>query len=206
MKRSLFAVVAILITGCSESVVAPVQRDLILDESTLSRSTDFLTFYHFSDAAFANAPRQANFWAVKGGSRALVLRYADTNEEFLRFEVGPASLLRRPDDTLIADGDSVMISVHLPPSGEMIFRFSPSGLKFDPSNPARLTINHARSNPDLNGDGLVDLTDLVLDAGAHIYKQEDPLDPWFQIPSINLFGGVSTADILDFTGFGMAVN
>jgi hypothetical protein len=206
MKRFVIAVVAILITGCNERVMTPVQHTELGDDLVQVRLSNDLTFYRFDDTAFQNAPRGGNFWAVKGASRDLVLRYTDTGEEFLRFEVGPQSLLVRPDGTPIVDGDSVMISVHLPPSGEMIFRFSPSGLKFDPSSPARLTINHARSNPDLDGDGFVGFRDVLLDAGASIWKQELPLLPWISIPSLNLVGGISTADINDFTGFGMAVN
>src|SRR5688572_27713154 len=142
MKRFVLAVVAILITGCNERVMTPVQHtELSADGFGSLKLSDELTFYRFDETAFQNAPRGANFWAVKGASRDLVLRYSDTGEEFLRFEVGPESLLQRPDGTPIVDGDSVMISVHLPPSREMIFRFSPSGLKFDASNPARLTIN-----------------------------------------------------------------
>jgi hypothetical protein len=206
MKRFVLAVVAILITGCNERVTTPVQHTELSDELVTGQLGSDLTFYRFDETAFQNVPRAASFWAVKGASRELVLRYIDTGEEFLRFEVGPESLLKRPDGTLIVAGDSVMISVHVPPSGEMIFRFSPSGLKFDPVNPARLTINHARSNPDLDGNGFVSFADVLLAANAGIWKQEMPLLPWIPIPSLNLFGGISTADINDFTGFGMAVN
>src|SRR5687768_14965328 len=113
MKRSALAVVAIL-AACSDAGVTPPVQSALL-------GTD-LTFYRFDDAAFEQAQRQASVWAVKGESRALVLRYNDTNAEFLRFEVGAAALLERPDGTAFVTGDSILISVDVDPAGRMAFR------------------------------------------------------------------------------------
>lgn len=197
MNRFVIAALAILVTGCSERVTEPIQPALLGND---------LTFYRFDNAAFDQAPRQASFWAVKGESRSLVLRYADTQAEFLRFEVGPESLSLRPDGTPIQQGDSVRISVDVDAEGLMVFRFSPSGLKFDRWSPAKLVIDRGRSNPDIDGNGWVGLGDTLLDLRAGVWKQELPLLPWLKVPSLNLFGNIARADVHDFTGFGMAVN
>ena len=197
MKRSVVAVVAILITACSERVMPPAQTALLSND---------LTFYRFDGAAFEHVPRQASFYAVKGEPRTLVLRYTDTNAEFLRFSVGAQSLSQRPDGTQFQAGDSVLISVDVDAAGAMVFRFSPSGLKFSASSPAALTIDYARRNPDIDGNGVVGLGDALLEIRAGIWKQELPLLPWFKIPTLNLSGDAARADIHDFTGFGMAVN
>ncbi|MGQ0814306.1 MAG: hypothetical protein ACT4O1_07550 [Gemmatimonadota bacterium] len=197
MKCFVVAMVAILVTGCGDDVLPPRSQDLL--------STD-PTFLKFDDDAFATVEKQASFWAVKGEARAVSLRYGDTGEAFLRFEVGAQSLSTRPDGSAINAGDSILISVRLEADQSMAVRFSPSGLKFDGSHPAVLRLSYARANPDVNGDGTVDLTDAVLETAVAVWKQEQALLPWFKIPSIQLSDDAVQADIFDFTGFGMAVN
>lgn len=197
MKRFVIVGLAILVTACSEGITPPPQTSLLAGEPT---------FYRFSADAYEQAPREGGFWAVKGENRGLVLRYADTNAEFMRFEVDAASLWKRPDGTTFQTGDSIYISVKVDPAGAMIFRFAPSGLEFDGAQPARLTIDSSRRNPDLNGNGWVGPDDMLLHLRAGIWKQELPLLPWLKLPEVNLSGDVARADIHDFTGFGMAVN
>lgn len=196
-RLAVVATLAILTSGCGERVTSPIQPSLL---------TNDLTFYRFDAAAFEHVPRHASFWAVKGENRRLVLHYSDTKAEFLRFDVGAESLSLRPDGTRFEDGDSVRISVEVDAEGLMVFRFAPSGLKFNASQPARLTIDRKRSDPDIDRNGYVGLGDALLDLRSGIWKQELPLLPWLKVPSINLFGNISRADVHDFTGFGMAVN
>jgi hypothetical protein len=199
MKRLILAALAILSTGCgSDAVMMPTgQSSLLLDEPT---------FLQFDPAAFEAATKQASFWAVKGEERDMVLRYSDTGDAFLRFVVGPESLASRPDGTPFETGDSVLISVVVDENGAMVFRFSPSGLKFSPSAPAELKLNNARANPDYNGDGVVDVFDSLASVQVGVWKQELPVLPWLKIPSVRLLRTVVKAEIHDFTGFGMAVN
>ena len=198
MKRFVVAMMAILVTGCGDELIAPPQQGLL----TIAEPT----FLRFSDDAFDAAEKQASFWAVKGQDRTVELRYSDSGDAFVRFEVGAASLSRYPDGSVFSEGDSVLISVRVNADGEMSFRFSPSGLQFNSEQPAVLTMSHARKNPDVNRDGHVDLVDALLAADVGTWKQELPLLPWFKIPSVQLLGDAVRADIQDFTGFGMAVN
>ena len=47
-------------------------------------------------------------------------------------------------------------------SVSLTVRFEPSGLAFSDVFPALLTVSYANANPDLNGDGVVNLTDWML--------------------------------------------
>ena len=190
MNRLSVALFAAILLSCSDAdqVSPPTQPALL---------TDHLTFVRFSADAFAAAEKSGSFWAVPGESRALLLRYADTGEEFVRFTVGAASLLT---------SDSVLISVEVDAAGVLAFHFQPSGLQFNERAPAVLQINHARANPDIDADGDVDLIDTTLGLQAGIWKRELPILPWIKLPSINLTSDIEQADVYDFTSFGMAVD
>src|SRR5688500_14863516 len=97
-----------------------------------------------------NAPidRDASFYAKVGTQRDVELQYANS-DVFLRFTVGPASLLRRPNGDLFLPGDSIQITVALDESDRMIAHFEPSGLIFNPLLPARLELFYQGANPDL---------------------------------------------------------
>lgn len=159
-------------------------------DSTAPRQNAFLdvqdpTFIAFKPDAYAAAPKSASFWAVAGQSRSLILRYTDTGEEFLRFTVGAQSLA----------GDSVRIAVTVADDGTMRFHFEPSGLHFNPDDPARLRIAMGRARVD-------PLTSLA----ASIWRRDLPGLPWLELPTIHLSGDTVESDVQHFTDFGMAVN
>lgn len=197
MRRIVFAMVAILVTGCSDSVSPRLEPSLLSGD---------LTFLRFDSTAQTAAVREAGFWAVRGEPATLLLRYSDTGETYLRFDVGAGSLEQRPDGSRFAEGDSVWITVRAESNGVFAFRFQPSGLKFSAAEPAVLTLDHARTDPDIDGNGSFGLSDTVLALTAGIWKQELPILPWLRIPTLRLTGTVVRADVHDFTGFGMAVN
>jgi hypothetical protein len=182
------ALSGLLLISCSDTdQFSPPRASLLTSE---------LTFLRFTDDAYQAAEKSASFWAVKGESRTLVLRYADTGQEYLKFQVGPSTLV---------DRDSVLISVAVDAAGNFAFHFSPSGLRFNPYAPASLALNHARTNGDIDADGDVDLIDAARSLGAGVWKRELPVTPWLRIPSVNL-GVVQRSDVYDFTSFGMAVD
>jgi hypothetical protein len=189
MKALRVAVLAALIASCSDTdQTAPQQQAF---------TTNDLTFFRFDANAFAAAQKSGSFWAVPGQSRSLVLRYSDTNAEFMRFDVGPNSLL---------GSDSVQISVQVDANGDLVFHFAPSGLQFNNSSPATLRIDYARANRDIDADGDVDLNDRLLTIQAGIWKRELPLLPWIKIPSISVLDTAEQTKVYDFTSFGMAVD
>jgi hypothetical protein len=200
MKRFvLAAALATLISGCgSDAVMMPEpQQLLMLGEPE---------FLQFDEQAYGAAQKEGSFWAVKGEERSIVLRYSDNGAAFLRFNVGPESLATRPDGTAFEKGDSVLISVAVDSDGAMVYRFSPSGLRFAAAEPAELKLDYGRANPDFNGDGRTDPFDSLAALQLGVWKQELPVLPWLKIPSLRVVNTVVKAEIHDFTGFGMAVN
>jgi hypothetical protein len=187
-KRWTAALLGLLFISCSETdQFSPTPASLLSNEPV---------FLRFSNDALQAAETSAAFWAVKGEARTLVLRYGDTGQEYLRFDVGANTLV---------DQDSVRITVRADDGGDFVFHFAPAGLRFNPQAPAVLTLNHARTNPDVDRDGDVDLIDTVRSLVKGVWKRESIVTPWLRIPSINL--GVSErTDIYDFTSFGMAVD
>lgn len=197
MKRWLAVLSVILATACSDEVVAP-RQDALLSLSP--------TLYHFDASAFDAADKSASFWAVKGQDREVSLRYSDTNDAFLTFKVGAQSLAYRPNGTPFADGDSVLITINTDANGAMSFSFEPSGLIFDRWHPAELTIDAARRDRDVNGDGVINVVDTLLDTSAAIWCRNLDVLPWVKLPTLHLLGSVYESDVVHFTDFGMAVN
>lgn len=190
MKRLPVLLLGLALFACADADRLSTPRDAAL-------LTSDLTFLRFDDRAFAAAQQSGSFWARRGEAGRLTLRYADSGEAFLQFDVGPNALV---------DRDSVLISVKVDAAGDLAFHFEPSGLRFNSLAPARLTIDFGRADRDVDADGDVDLVDAVLRQQVSIWKRELPLLPWVKIPSLNLLGTTEQASIYDFTSFGMAVD
>jgi hypothetical protein len=161
-----------------------------------------LTFLRF-DSPDAITTRTGSFWAVKGRDRELEIRYSD-GEDFLEFRVSSVSLLRAPDGRTYQDGDSVLITVTVDPTNRIIVYFEPSGLIFNPTEPARLEMNYLKADDDIDHDGDHDGDDESLEARLQIWKQEQPGQPWVPQNSFRIGGDEIEARIYSFTGFAMA--
>lgn len=153
---------------------------------------------------------QASFWAVKGDGRELEIRQlpdevGEEGDEFLEFRVPGDGLLRRPDGSLFAEGDSILITVALSADGRFLFDFQPSGLQFNPEHPARLKITYRGVDDDLDGDGDVDDDDDDLESRLRVWKQEGPGQNWFQVGTLHIddFDEIE-GEITGFTGFCIA--
>jgi hypothetical protein len=141
----------------------------------------------------------------------LEMRYAPTvpgqpGEKFLEFEVRSNSLLTKPGGLLFLPGDSVLITVSLDNSDRFIVHFEPSGIVFNPLDPARLDISYLRADPDIDHDGDVDARDLALNLTLKIWKRELPGLPWLPQPTTRIGQLEIEAQILSFTSFAMASN
>jgi hypothetical protein len=99
---------------------------------------------HFLRPALTAPPladRVVSFWAVRGQRRELRLMYrpapgAVDSVEFARFRVDDRSLVNRPDGTPIAQGDSILITLSVVDTLQLITEFQPAGLVFSNSRPA----------------------------------------------------------------------
>ena len=172
------------------------------------RPEDELVIVRFDSTRFETAQRSGSFWAVRGEERRLELRYGDSSgpggPEFLEFRVRDESLLRRPDGSLFQEGDSILITVSVDPGGRFVFNFEPSGLLFDPAEPAELEVNTELADRDLNGDGVVNEADDRIKQELSIWKQETLSDPWLQLQSLRVREHEIRADVTGFTGFACA--
>ena len=153
-----------------------------------------LSFLQLADTAPALCADSVGAWFVKypsGQDQEIALGFPESGnpadcatgdtEDFLRLKVGKMSLLRRPDSTLIANGDSVFISVKWVGSDSILFELKPSGLLFNLSDPAELKIEYGEAGPDLNGDHNVDGEDSTIEHKLDIWRQERPGDPFFRV-------------------------
>ena len=106
---------------------------------------------------------------------------AGPTRDFLRLKLKKTSLLRYPDGNLIANGDSVFIYVRWVGSDSILFDLQPTGLIFDPRNPAELKIEYGEASDDLNHDGRVDTEDGTIEHELDIWRQERPGDPFARV-------------------------
>jgi hypothetical protein len=149
----------------------------------------------FTAGAYEAAEKSGSFWAVAGQARSLSLRYQDTGAEFMRFRVGANALDKQPDGSAFLPGDSILIEVTVAEDGTMRFEFQPSGLQFNPYEPAELTVLLHRAD-----------LDLLHKLSTSVWKREFPGLPWLKIPTIHLDTDEVESDVPHFTEFGMAVN
>ncbi|MEO8635369.1 MAG: hypothetical protein ABI587_08840 [Gemmatimonadales bacterium] len=169
-----------------------------------------LHFLRASPTAPPIADRVVSFWAVKGERRELRLMYrpapgAVDSVEFARLRVDDRSLVNRPDGTPIASGDSILITISVVDTLNLIADFQPAGLVFSPSRPARLWLKYGEADPDLNRDGVVSAADTALVLSLNIWKQEQVSALWEEVPgTVNLVELEVEADIPGFTRYAVS--
>jgi len=178
-------------------------------QPTETRPAGDLNILRRSAAAPPLVSNTATLWAVKGQDRELRMFYANTGQsgsgaEFLRLRVNRATLLSRPDGSLVADGDSVLITVTADPT-LMSVDFQPTGLRFSSSEPAELRIRWAEADDDINHDGKVDGSDDALRDDLAIWRREAAKDPWAKLATIlKLDTEEAEAKLTGFSGYAVA--
>jgi hypothetical protein len=153
-----------------------------------------LTYILLPDTAPALCADSTGGWAVKdpnGQDFEIALIFpesgdpADCNggstEDFLRLKIEKLALLRRPDSSLISNGDSVFISVKWVGADSILFDLEPSGLLFDPAKPAELKIEYAEVGDDFDHDGDSDSVDDDIEQQIDIWRQRRPGDPFVRV-------------------------
>jgi hypothetical protein len=150
------------------------------------------------------APAIANpviaFWAKRGRDTTVAMYYHarpghNDSTTFMRFRVRARSLQSRPDGTLIANGDSVLITVVLIDPVALKLDFQPSGLQFSSHDPAELKMNFGETVP----------TDPNNLQALKIWRKESALDPWLPLSSVVVAElNEVQANIGGFTGYAMA--
>lgn len=196
------AALALALAACDGG--SPVARPPV-DETEL-------TFVRFADGTLPLQAASVSFWAVRGRDREGVIRYVpppgeDEGEEFLTFKVPGGSLLRRPDGGPFAAGDSVRITIRVVDPALFLFEFEPSGLRFDPRDPARLEVSYRQADRDYDGDGDEDGHDDDFERELAFWRQERPGQPWFPVATLRIEDLEEVeADLAGFTRYAVAGN
>lgn len=166
-----FAAVCIAMASCSE-VTAPGTVEVVPE--------DELPIVAVAEDSPPLIQSVVSFWAVRGEARVVEMRYdtAYSNGKCLRFILPAMSLLKHPDGSNVAMGDSVKINIRVINTSHFLFEFEPAGVRFDPAAPARLEIRYAWA--DVNGDGAATEAD---GGRMALYRQERPGMVWEKIPS-----------------------
>ena len=192
-----FAAMAILAAACTDS---SGPGDVRLNPNFL--------------APALSAPPIANpvvsFWAKKGEDVEANMYYQKRvdrpdSTEFVRFRVRASSLLSRPDGSLIAIGDSVLITITLVDPERLIIDMQPAGLRFSPARPAELKLSFREADEDVNGDGQVNAADAAILPQFAIWKRERAGDPWMKLTSVvQVEAHEVEALVGGFTGYAIA--
>lgn len=140
---------------------------------------------------------QGSFYAKVGEGREVRLVYqgtiaTDSGAELLRFEVPNDGLAQRPDGTPFGPGDSIKITVTVVDAKKFLFDFQPSGLQFNPNDPARLKVEYRYANHDYDANGIIDPADAAIATQLDLWRREPPDTLWYR------FGAVKFADLEEF--------
>jgi len=124
---------------------------------------------------------QVSFWAVRGESRSVKINYSSSIDT----ETHPFLLLTTTDPQFVpgvgelAMGDSVLITVTVDTSKIGVI-LEPSGLQF--GAPAQMSIWYGGAGGDLNGDGVADSSDSVIEAKLlGLWYREDSAEAWTKL-------------------------
>ncbi|MBI2403270.1 MAG: hypothetical protein HYW06_06830 [Gemmatimonadetes bacterium] len=148
------------------------------------------------------------FWAYAdrdASAEVFYLASDSTWQPYVSLSVPRGALLSRPDGTLFASSDSIEISIALDTAWVLV-DLQPTGLVFNPLIPARFSISYAGSDPDYNGDGVVDALDSYIEQvlmGLQVRRY--PSDPWEPVDAIHsLLDQLFTADLWHFSEYAVS--
>jgi hypothetical protein len=131
---------------------------------------------------------EISFWATQGTATSVRINYRSSDGTwlpFLDFALNETSLIAWPDGE---SGDRVLITVRVD-TVELRIHIGPSGLIFNPQDPARLTLWYTGADPDLNRDGRIDLLDDTIERqGLDVWAQPGPSDPWADLDAEHSLG------------------
>lgn len=203
-SRLAWAVALLAVLGCGRDATGPAAS-----LKPRGFSSDSPVFVMASSTAPAIANPVISFTAVKGQSYTVQMVYASQSggktPVFLTFKLDAQSLAFLPDGSPIQNGQAVPITLTLVDAVHMIVQFEPSGLRFDADHPAELKMSYAETDPDRNGDGVVNSQDTSATAQLRIWRQESSTDPWVKIATTPLLDDDEVdTELFGFTSYGIA--
>lgn len=126
-------------------------------------------------------------------------------EKFARIRIRQRSLLAAPNGAPFGPNDSVLIVMKVANRTEFGVELQPSGVRFNPAEPAELRIEYEATNGDLNGDGRSDGEDDSIERRMALWRQENPGDPLVKIGTVKTEGlRELKADLTSFSRYFIA--
>jgi hypothetical protein len=129
-------------------------------------------------------------------------------ERFLEFELEDGSLLEYPPDhptrpgQAFQPGDTIWIRIAIEPS-RLLATLEPTGIVFNPLEPAELEIRYLNADDDIDDDGD---DDPELEGEIDLWRQENPGDLWERVGNIkDLEFDRVRAFLLTFSRYGLAI-
>jgi len=124
-----------------------------------------------------------SFWAVRGESRSVRINYSsaiDTlTHPFMQLTITDPTIV--PGQGELAVGDSVLVTVNIDTT-KIGISLEPTGLQF--GERAQLRIWYGGALGDLNGDGVVDSVDVVIESQVlGLAYRESSNDAWARVPA-----------------------
>jgi hypothetical protein len=149
-------------------------------------------------------------WVKRGVDKEIRLHYrprlgvADSTE-FLRLRFDDHTLLARRDGSRIAMGDSVLVTLTVPDPTKFLVNLEPTGLRFNPDEPAELRWKLADSDDDLDDDDDVDPADVALYSSLAVWRQETVGQPWAKLVSrLTVESDQIEAELVGFSNYVVA--
>jgi hypothetical protein len=179
---------ALTLAGCRDAT-APSAESIAL--AYVASELPAIAAPHFLRQA-AGAPAletyRVSFWACDGEASTVTVNYqpvagALLKQPFLRFDVPKNALATSPGGARMNRGDSVLVTLTIDPVTFAV-EFQPSGMWFSKGVPAQLTIWYENADPDLNGDGVTDAADQLLEQQIAVWA-DAANSRWVRLPSDN---------------------
>ncbi len=155
-----------------------------------------LTFIRLAPTAPTLCADTVRFWAKRGVGIEAALVFPEpgddcngSTEDFVRLKLDAQSLAAYPDGTPFQAGDSVFITLAWVGNDSILVHLEPTGLVFNPAQPAKLKIEYVHTNGDFDEDG---------DSGdAEDDSIEHQIDLWRQPTLVDDYTKVGTAKFED---------
>jgi hypothetical protein len=192
LRHSLIPLaLALFAAGCSDAtgpLPAAIQPPLAQTASLSSSWTDV----HILQQAPTAPPLetyQVSFWARHDRESTVAVNYLPAagqtvGQPFLRFRIPKFGLKWGPDGRRVYGTDSVLITLTID-TLRLSVDFQPSGVVFSDVFSAGLVIWYVNANPDLNGDGVVDSTDQMLEQQLALSEEPTKVNGWFKVATKN---------------------
>jgi hypothetical protein len=192
MNRALIALtLALFAAGCSDGI-GPRPAAMQPPLAQAASESSWLTEAHILQQAPTAPPLetyQVSFWARHDRESTVAVNYRpaagqSVGQPFLRFRIPKFGLKWGPDGRRLYGTDSVLITLTID-TLRLSVDFQPSGVAFSDVFSAGLVMWYVNADPDLNGDGIVDSTDQMLEQQLALSEEPTKVSGWFKVATKN---------------------